>query len=79
MAIIHVRSLPEDLVAQLQVRARGHQRSMEAEVRAILAEAVQPQPVYRGQRHVNFDLIAKMALGEVVFAPMTPSLGEIEP
>jgi plasmid stability protein len=79
MAIIHVRSLPEDLIVQLQARAKGHHRSMEAEVRSILAEAIQPPPVNRGQRHVNFALIAKMDLGEVVFEPMSPSLREIEP
>lgn len=36
MSVIHVRSVPEDLVALLQDRAKGHHRSMEAEVREIL-------------------------------------------
>ena len=62
MSVIHVRSIPEDLVALLQARAKGHHRSMEAEVRAILAEAIQPPPVQRGQRHVNFNLIEKIEL-----------------
>jgi plasmid stability protein len=78
MSVIHVRSIPETLLDQLQVRAKGHHRSMEAEVRAILADAIQPLPIYRGQRHVNFDLIARLDLGEVVFEPMGPSLGELE-
>jgi len=78
MSIIHVRSIPEDLYGQLQDRAKCHHRSMEAEVRDILQNAIQQPPVYRGQRHVNFDLIAKLDLGTVVFEPMNPSLNEIE-
>ncbi len=78
MAIIHVRSISEDLVSQLQTRAKGHHRSMEAEVRVILADAVQPPPIARGTRHLNFDLIAKADLGDVVLAPMSPTLRELE-
>lgn len=78
MSIIHVRSVPEDLLGRLQARAKGHHRSMESEVRAILAEAVQPSPSYRGRRHVNFDLIAKTGLGDLTFEPMAPTLREIE-
>ena len=78
MSVIHVRSVSEDLVGRLQARAKGHHRSMEAEVRAILAEAVQPLPAYGGARHVNFDLIARMDLGDVVFEPMVPLLREVE-
>lgn len=78
MAVIHVRSIPEDLVGQLQARAKGHHRSMEAEVRVILADAVQPPPLACGTRHLNFDLIAKADLGDVVFESMSPTLREIE-
>ncbi len=78
MSVIHVRSVSEDLVARLQARARGHHRSMEAEVRAILAEAMEPVPMYGVMRHVNFDLIAKTDLGDVVFEPMSPSLHAVE-
>ena len=78
MSVIHVRSVSEDLVTRLQARARGHHRSMEAEVRVILADAVQPLPIYGAMRHVNFDLIAKTGLGEVVFEPMSPELREFE-
>ena len=78
MSVIHVRSIPEDLVGRLQARARGHHRSMEAEVRAILADAMQPSPVEHGARHLNFDLIAKMDLGNAVFEPMNTLLCEVK-
>lgn len=78
MSVIHVRSVPEELAARLQARAKGHHRSMEAEVRVILADAVQLQPPASGPRHVNFDLIAKMDLGVLSFEPMRPSLKEVE-
>ncbi|MGC8511519.1 MAG: FitA-like ribbon-helix-helix domain-containing protein [Acidimicrobiales bacterium] len=40
MAAISVRDLDEDVASRLKVRAARHGRSMEAEVRAILTEAV---------------------------------------
>ena len=40
MATLNVRRLPEDVHAKLQVRAAKAGRSMEAEARLILAEAV---------------------------------------
>lgn len=40
MAAISVRDLDEDVAARLKVRAARHGRSMEAEVRAILFEAL---------------------------------------
>lgn len=40
MAAISVRDLDEDVTSRLKVRAARHGRSMEAEVRAILTEAV---------------------------------------
>lgn len=40
MASIVVRNLPEDVREGLRRRAQRHHQSMEAEVRAILAEAV---------------------------------------
>lgn len=40
MAAISVRDLDEDVAARLKMRAARHGRSMEAEVRAILTEAV---------------------------------------
>lgn len=40
MASLNIRKLPEDVRARLRVRAAKAGRSMEAEVRAILASAV---------------------------------------
>jgi antitoxin FitA len=45
MATLNIRRLPEDVHAKLRVRAAKAGRSMEAEARIILTEAVeQPQP-----------------------------------
>lgn len=40
MAAVSVRGLDDDVRERLRVRAARHGRSMEAEIRAILAEAV---------------------------------------
>ena len=48
MATLNIRRLPEDVHARLRVRAAKAGRSMEAEARMILADAVeekQPKPV----------------------------------
>ncbi len=46
MAVLTVRNLPEKVHRALKVRAARHGRSTEAEVRAILADAVKPaQPM----------------------------------
>lgn len=42
MAVLTVRNLPDEIHRALRVRAAGHGRSTEAEVRAILEEAVKP-------------------------------------
>lgn len=43
MAMLTVRNLPEEVHRALRVRAAGHGRSTEAEVRAILEDIVKPQ------------------------------------
>ncbi|MBN2907608.1 MAG: Arc family DNA-binding protein [Rhodobacteraceae bacterium] len=43
MAILTVRNLPDEVHRALRVRAAMHGRSTEAEVRAILEEAVRPE------------------------------------
>ncbi len=43
MASITVRSLPDEVHRALKLRAAGNARSTEAEVRAILEEAVRPK------------------------------------
>lgn len=40
MATLTIRNLDEGLRSRLRIRAAGHGRSMEAEVRAILSEAL---------------------------------------
>jgi plasmid stability protein len=42
MAMLTVRNLPEEVHRALRVRAARHGRSTEAEVRAILEQAVRP-------------------------------------
>ena len=43
MAMLTVRNLPDDIHRALRVRAAQHGRSIEAEVREILALAVKPE------------------------------------
>jgi plasmid stability protein len=43
MGMITVRNLPEEVHRALRVRAAGHNRSTEAEVREILERAVKPE------------------------------------
>jgi antitoxin FitA len=43
MAVLTVRNLPEEVHRALRVRAAMHGRSTEAEVRAILEDAVRPE------------------------------------
>ncbi len=43
MAVVSVRDLDESVREGLRVRAAQHGRSMEAEIRAILTEAVAPE------------------------------------
>ena len=43
MAVLTVRNLPDEVHRALRVRAALHGRSTEAEVRALLEEAVKPQ------------------------------------
>ena len=48
MAAVSVRDLDDAVRDQLRVRAAQHGRSMEAEIRAILTEAVRPTTDPRG-------------------------------
>jgi len=43
MAVVTIRKLPQEIHRALKVRAARHGRSTEAEIRAILQEAVRPQ------------------------------------
>lgn len=44
MATLTIRNLPEETRRALKARAAEHNRSMEAEVRAILEESLVPAP-----------------------------------
>lgn len=44
MATLNIRNLPDEVHRRLRVRAAEHGRSMEAEARAILAEAAMERP-----------------------------------
>jgi plasmid stability protein len=54
MAVLTVRNLPEEVHRALRVRAARHGHSTEAEVRAILGDAVRPE--------------ARMRMGEALAA-----------
>lgn len=43
MAMMTVRNIPEEVHNALKVRAKLHNRSTEAEVRAILEDAIRPE------------------------------------
>ncbi|HJN43063.1 MAG: Arc family DNA-binding protein [Vicinamibacterales bacterium] len=45
---IHVRDLPKETVAALKRRAEAHHRSVQGEIRAILAEAARASPPDEG-------------------------------
>jgi plasmid stability protein len=48
VATLTIRGLDEETKTRLRVRAARHGRSMEAEARAILAEALPPRRIERG-------------------------------
>lgn len=49
MAVLTVRNVPDEVHRALRVRAAEHGRSAEAEVRAILSEALVPRERLRGR------------------------------
>lgn len=60
---ILIRNLPEGTKAALRVRAEQHHRSVEAEARQIVAEALERQPV------TLVDLLATDQGAEIEFEP----------
>ena len=64
MGIITIRNIPEDVHNNLRIRAKQNKRSTEAEVRAILEDAVQPQKNYSGAGKVFAELRKKIRLTE---------------
>jgi plasmid stability protein len=77
MSAIHVRNVPEEVSDGVKALARAHRRSMEAETLEILSRAVSGDPHPR-PRHVNFELIRIVDLGEIQFEPMTIHFREPE-
>jgi len=47
MAAVTIRKLEEETHRALKARAKAHGRSTEAEIRAILAESVRPEPALK--------------------------------
>ena len=43
MPSLTVKNIPDEMLAQLRERAKGHHRSLQGEVMVILEEAVQPR------------------------------------
>lgn len=63
MEQILIRNLPAGTKAALRARAEQHQRSVEAEARAIIADAVDGEPI------TIVDLISSDAGAEIEFEP----------
>ena len=66
MAAVHLRNVPEDVVAALKERAAANKRSMEAEARHILEEAVRP----RYSKRRMLEALASGPLDDPVFDPV---------
>lgn len=60
MASLTVRDLDEEVKRKLRLRAAHHGRSMEAEVRTILADAV-AEPAIEGERGLGSKIRARFA------------------
>ena len=65
MAQLHVRNVPDDLVAALKERAGRNRRSMEAEHRNILEEVL--RPAYSKKRML--EALQGLAWGDPGFRP----------
>lgn len=72
MAVLTIRSLDDEVRDKLRVRAAQHGRSMEAEVRAILTEAVE-SPVERTTLEVLLNFARQVRESDVVLEGMPRS------
>jgi plasmid stability protein len=70
MAVMTIRGLDDDVRDKLRIRAAQHGRSMEAEVRAILTEAVE-SPVERSLIDALQQMREALAGLELVTPPRT--------
>lgn len=66
MAVLTVRNLPDEVHRALRLRAAQHGRSTEAEVRAILEEAVDPPERKKlGTMMMNLGRTVGVTMGDV--------------
>lgn len=77
MATLTIRDFDEVLKARLRVRAAEHGRSMEAEVRAILADALTPRPPVEGMGSRIRHLMADLTYDEPFEVPRRPDPARI--
>jgi len=64
MATLNIRKLPEEVRTKLRLRAAKANRSMEAEARAILAEAVKREPAPAFDAKALQDFVASLFGGK---------------
>lgn len=69
MAAVSIRNLDDDVRERLRIRAAGHGRSMEAEIRAILAEAVSEPTTSQGLFTTLLDRFADVGGAELDLPP----------
>jgi|AP95_1055475.scaffolds.fasta_scaffold367903_1 plasmid stability protein len=68
MASVTIRNLDDDVVARLKVRAKTHDRSLEAELRVILGNAA------RGKSYRDFRALADRIAAMTPDVPQTDSV-----
>lgn len=68
MAVLTIRKVPDDVHRALRTRATRHGRSVEAEVREILAAAVKPEKRVR-----MGDALAALGVADEITQPVSSS------
>jgi antitoxin FitA len=71
MAAISVRNLDDQVKERLRIRAAGHGRSMESEIRAILAEVVSEHTDAHGLFQTMLDRFGEVGGVELELPPRT--------
>ena len=64
MATLNIRKLPDEVHRRLRLRAARAGRSMEAEARSILTEALAPEPPHYGASELQ-DLVQALYGGDL--------------
>jgi antitoxin FitA len=78
MAAISVRNLDDRVKDRLRVRAARHGRSMEAEIRAILVEAVSEPDDTAGLFSALLDRFAALGGVDLEIPPRTPQVRAVD-